>query len=722
MAYSVERYAEFRDYNGSDWLINILKKDYSGSSTIFKCGGDGFTLKYQGEGDDIDNAIKGSDVTFEFYSESSTDDAFVQSLVDGDEGDYLLTIQFDADANGSYTNYWKGVLIVDNAKLSNLYYPQPFKLRAIDGISLLKGKKITELENLWDVDANGATGGAIEDFQTLTEDGVSYVGSVYQHRSLVLACLRLIPTNDIFVTGSTFVFNLSCWQNSKMTNQATVRRDPLWGVASRADSFYQSSTNGNFKYISCYDVLKNILEFYNMRIFMLAPGGYWQTIQVGCYEQMKTGYEFYVRYDNTDYGKTYDGSGSVSYNIGDLSNSSDVMGTNYQIADASFDYGKQIKEIEINVQTNTENVIDIGNTWQTNEDYTITSDPNPTSNDYIQTYSGVTAGQNMTFTLKIRGKITRDSAGSPTAGVLYFQKNYYYVKVENYYLYYDGTKYKWSTTEQPVFLANSSSILLIPNDVGGVYPFNVTIGAVSTDDMEPVPVTGQVEFYAYQVQYTYNDGVIAIDTNLQAHTTTITAPNYALYGYQSKAIEFNIYRAGGSYYNSIYNIQNKPSGTLVNGGLELKRDVLFFNGTGYMNSSIFTWDGSNGVIMTNWNLDFEPRWNNRNEGNDELILPVLKGVEMIGLQPDNAQMMQATFFHKQTSGNPRPLQFNDLFEYNSRYYIANGWSFNANESRWSGEWVSIDYDIGNATSATPFNNGNIATDTAADGELGFELF
>lgn len=175
MAYGEIRFGEFKDTNGLEYKISILKKNYSGSSTSFRLGGQGFELKYNGEGDDMDSPIKSSECTFVFNSESATDDNFIINLINADESDYLIEILYKP--SGSFIDYWRGVLIVDNAELSNLYYPQPFKMRAIDGLSLLKGKKVTELEDLWNIDGGSSVGGVIEDFQTDVVGGPTWGGS-----------------------------------------------------------------------------------------------------------------------------------------------------------------------------------------------------------------------------------------------------------------------------------------------------------------------------------------------------------------------------------------------------------------------------------------------------------------------------------------------------------------------------------------------------------------
>ena len=160
------------------------------------------------------------------------------------------------------------------------------------------------------------------------------------------------------------------------------------------------------------------------------------------------------------------------------------------------------------------------------------------------------------------------------------------------------------------------------------------------------------------------------------------------------------------YSTSEYIIQNKPLGTLVNGGMEVQRDVIFSGDGGiYRNSSAYTWNGTTGVIFDEWQYDQTPNWRNRNEGGSYFNLPTYKGIEMIGLNPSNVKLLRATLINKQISGNPRYFRFRDMFEYQGDYYIPNGFTFYANDSLIVGEFTSIEYDIDNASSTTPLNNG-----------------
>lgn len=705
MAYGEIKKCEFTDMIGAQWRMRILKRDYVGASTDFKCGAEGFELKYNGEGEDMDSPFKMSETTFVLFSESAADDTFIVDMVNADEADYLLEIQFDENATNNFVKYWRGVIVVDNAELADLYYPQPFKIHAIDGLSLLKGKEVTELTNIWNIDQ-----GVYEAFSVDAAGGPTWGGAVYQHRSLVIACLRLLPTTELYGTTETFNWNASCWENTKI-NQPLINYDPLRGVASRSDNFYKQSNSGDYKYISCYDMLKAILEYYNVRLFLDTKTCAWNTTQIGVYEQMKTANEQYVRFGKNSTGDAASqlGAGTTTFNIGDIDVANDDA-NKYAIADSVFSYTKQIKEVQIKVEGgNNPTVYNHTYSWATNQNINVTNDDTPAALDYINTYVGGTAGDNFTFELTVRLRVDRDSAGSvPASYSLFIIRPDLFVKVGNQYMYYDSgsSMFKWSTSVQPVYGANNSNLIQVPAYGSASQYGQITAGSQTTVGMDPIPVNGQIEVYAFWDLWGYSGGTMNDVTYLDNNITVETDGAPSTWGSTSKGIAINLYRDGLLFYESEYQIQNKPGGTLVNGGVDLQRDVLFYDGSGQSrNNSIYTWDGGSGLLFNAWKNDYVQRWRNRNEVNPVNILPVLKGIEMIGFQPTNRKLLMATLYHK-TAPTCRPFRFRDMFKYEGEWYVANGFTFSANDGMVVGEFMKIEYDLDNAQSQTPFNSSS----------------
>lgn len=721
MAYGIIKETKFNDNQNGRFVLRIWQKNYSGSISTFNCGSEGFELKYKGEGDDVDSPFKMSECTFTFFSENSGDDQFVLDMIGADESDYLLDIVYDHDNNGTFQNFWKGVIIVDSAELGDLYYPQPFKIHAIDGISLLKAKPVTDLTNIYNV--AGSPGGSIGDFDVFDVGSPSWDGETYQHRSLLLACLRLIPTTDLFGTTSTFNYNLSCWENDKMASlQNDIKQDPLRSSASASSVFYSESNDGNFSFNSCFDMLKDILEFYNMRLFMM--DGYWVTIQLGTYEQMKTANEFYVRYRKTDYGISQAGNGSLTYNIGDLDDINDQANI-YQIAESTFSYSKQIKEIEIDIDKDNGMLFQQSYDWATNTNYTITQDPNPSEANYINTNIGGNVGENFTFQFRVKTRVTRDAQGLATynPNYQYFAKIFYKIKIDNYYLYWDpqSLRYKWSTTEQPVKQYANSSFLIIPDynaSNNEYYSLFNNLGSSSPDIMDPIPVTGPIQIYIYHKMYIGINGVHVGISSTNYGVTFTTNRNLEQYGGDSRAIELDLFKNNEAFNFSQYLIQNKPNNQLVEGGVKLKRDSKFASGSGTIRqNTIFTWDGSaNALILVGWAYDYQARWRNRNLASAVQTLPSLKGIEMIALQPSNKKLLRCTLYHK-TGVTNRIFKFRDMFKYLGDYYIPNGYTFNANDGSVVGEFMIINYDLDNASPINVLNSNYTGNN---NGDLEYE--
>lgn len=488
------------------------------------------------------------------------------------------------------------------------------------------------------------------------------------------------------------------------------KSDVLYGVAVRSDSFYTQSNDGQYKFMNCYDLLKSILIFYNIRLFY-NTGGYWHTIQVGTYKEMIDNDVPYVRWRKDHNGQNYDGSGtSANYYIGDVDNSSDTA-YRYKIGESTFAYEKQIKEVELNFKGEESDIYNFYYNFSDNPDLNITLDPNPNALDYINTYTLCTAGANQTFTLRQKMLSERLNVGQYDPDTYYFMYYFTYIKIGDYYLYWsqgDG-KYKWSQTEQVVEPFQYNTWWWIPGQVGATTQQEYFIGGFNTEAMDPIPVDGQIEFYTYWKMYEWDGGDIIPNSDLNTALQNYYDPQIQTYGLSSRSIEFDLYADGEQVISSDQVVQNKPLGNLVEGGLEIKRDLLF---TGIPNVSsgkaLYNYNGTTLVadFFQNWKIDKINNWKNTNiDGQVNTSLPILKGIEMIAIQPSNRKLLRATIITKSDvlNGN-RPFSFGDMFEYNGTYWIANGFTLYANEGIIVGEFMELDYNINNAFALNPFNN------------------
>ena len=90
MAYGAVKFTEFTDNCDIDWKIQIYKEDYTGSNVSFTTGPTGFDLQYKGES--FDDKMKSSELSFSFFSTSSTDDTFLTSLATDLPSTYIVEV------------------------------------------------------------------------------------------------------------------------------------------------------------------------------------------------------------------------------------------------------------------------------------------------------------------------------------------------------------------------------------------------------------------------------------------------------------------------------------------------------------------------------------------------------------------------------------------------------------------------------------------------------
>ena len=289
MAWYIQRYARFLDDNGAGYQLEILSETFNlpQDSDEFTLGPDGFTISYSGNGKDIDDPIKSSECSFTFYSENSTDDAFFLDIMNAEVGKYLVKIARNpSNANFARphppeTYIWKGILILQETTLADDHFPQAFNLRAVDGLGLLKGFKINELTNIKDTAGNATD----TNFAVGVNGAMS--GSWYSHHQIVAAILRLLPTanNHFFydnLNGVEFIKTYFNWYTSNTVYlDDDVFYNPMLITFTRSDAYYSVGNdpdNTGIRFLTAYEVLKRILEFYNARISM--SDGTWQIQQL----------------------------------------------------------------------------------------------------------------------------------------------------------------------------------------------------------------------------------------------------------------------------------------------------------------------------------------------------------------------------------------------------------------------------------------------------------
>lgn len=176
-------YSVFKSSYGSDFTIEIIDTEFSGTPTEFKTDSRGFVLNYAGETDDIVSPIISSSCSVGMYVENqSQESSFINNLKDYQEDRFYIRIYNSEDArviditgktvtdfsarvaadggtvestdcltdditalggakfyipSVSEDIYWTGKITQDLVSIEDNYYPYLYEITAVDGIGLL---------------------------------------------------------------------------------------------------------------------------------------------------------------------------------------------------------------------------------------------------------------------------------------------------------------------------------------------------------------------------------------------------------------------------------------------------------------------------------------------------------------------------------------------------------------------------------------------------------
>jgi len=231
---AVKYYSDFNDDDGRAWHIVIHDTTYGGSSPVeFTCGADGFVLRYEGNDTDRSQAVIPSTIEFTYFIQNGNDDQLLADIAGSAEGRYQVEVYYGGASYSAGHLYWRGGLLADIADYSDEYYPQEFRLIAIDDLAGLRN----------------------DDFNT-GSSGYSYVAN------LVANCLNRMRSWD--VTSDTHRATLLTWYKAQDWN--SVYRS-VWEYGQMNFATFVNTDTFPSTYLKTYDVLQGILSGLGARIY-----------------------------------------------------------------------------------------------------------------------------------------------------------------------------------------------------------------------------------------------------------------------------------------------------------------------------------------------------------------------------------------------------------------------------------------------------------------------
>lgn len=234
--------AEFDSFSADRYNIEIWDRDHVGGVTEFFVDRSGFSLT--AEATDRISTIQGTSCDIVMYIQNATHEALITDLLSSEEGRFLINI---TTGSTSPQPYWRGVLLPDIGSFEEAHYPYQLKLSATDGIAALREIKYK----------NG---------------NLPYTGkqSALKH---ILNCLNKIRTVDILWGSSdNFISVYVDWWEATHTHTGSSQC-PLNQTYIDHSIFYKED-EGIQDYLTCYEVIENILTVFGARI-TFGVGSYW---------------------------------------------------------------------------------------------------------------------------------------------------------------------------------------------------------------------------------------------------------------------------------------------------------------------------------------------------------------------------------------------------------------------------------------------------------------
>tara|TARA_R100001443_G_scaffold117076_1_gene139814 strand:- start:5630 stop:8677 length:3048 start_codon:yes stop_codon:yes gene_type:complete len=252
MAYGVFKTATIKGEKGTDWLIHIHKKNYSGSSSELNLFGEGFEIKWSGEGGTRNRQYLTSECVLKTFIESDPDESFLYDIFTKGDKEYFIRIYKGVTSADSDYIWWYGWVQPSFDKFSNEPYPYTANIIATDSIGVFK-ERADDVLNSATWNKAYRINNHIADFGTTM--------ALFDHSGSDLAP---IPQNVKWFKTSVD------WFRNGDTYQAN---DPFYSYYTTRAAYRKDVENKPLNYKK-YDVLTGALKTFNT-VGFLSDGAYY---------------------------------------------------------------------------------------------------------------------------------------------------------------------------------------------------------------------------------------------------------------------------------------------------------------------------------------------------------------------------------------------------------------------------------------------------------------
>jgi len=224
----------FEDVVGDSVTIEILDTEFTGDATEFNTSLPGYRQRYSETGSEQTGPFASTEVEIPMLMQTEAHFALVSDFSDAQEGRFLVR----TTKNGQLD--WVGRVLVGISAYDEAYYPIPFVIRATDGVGTLK------------------------DVPFKTEADEFYDGKAKIIEYVTRALSKIGHISEFYGVGDVFIRTAVDWWEESMDHDDEGQ--DMLAQAYIDNAVYYTYKDGVQGVLSCYDVLKDILTAFNMRL------------------------------------------------------------------------------------------------------------------------------------------------------------------------------------------------------------------------------------------------------------------------------------------------------------------------------------------------------------------------------------------------------------------------------------------------------------------------
>lgn len=636
-------FSEF--YSSTDKLfkIEIHDSDFTGDAESFNVAGDGFTLDYSGEVDNIVSPIIGSKATISAYNNTDAFDTFINILKNYQEERFSVRIYGEGETeqdglvfdfyetieppDNGLRLYWCGIVMQDLVTVEDVSKPYIFKIVAVDGIGHLASKQYTNISNA-----------TIEEFIESAVDAIG-IDDLYADDDLLYA-----TSVNIWDTQQTY---------STSADVTTLTRFSTLVYANKQE-------DGTIIYANYLDILKELCTAFGARFYQREGVYYFE--------------QYLERAETSRYVSAYYKNGNKAF-TSIVSDDITLDGTTTggaRLAGNRFNFLPALKKVQVGFnQDRLNNLLASGMTFVPatgRQDLGFINDDN---NGRLQiigdliyqlTHNGNPGTIAFEFWRPIwKVEVRVEDVLNP--GTYYYLKRDWQPGLSGAQLYGATT---WTTTPSYYYIDGDIGL----NESTGIY-LSTAVGIVTP----PLPVAG--------------DATLDVDFE---DVYDQTGASQSVPSYFDQIVESKNFRVlylddnGSASAVTVYSATNTD--TNINSNLILDLGELRVSDSTGLQGSFYVYNGSGWVAST--------QWRRGNSGSYVSLLKLLTN-EVLALHKKPIERYNGTIVG--------PYPFGVRYSFDSAYWLPLQGQYNANMDEWSSEWFKIQKDLTNITTDTPVGSG-----------------